>query len=46
MRFLNDILDRPSYERPFPILVVGHPTAHARVPDIARTQFYLVSTVL
>ena len=39
MRFLNDILGRPSSERPFLILVVGHPAAGATVPDIARRPF-------
>ena len=39
MRFLNDILDRASNERPFLILVVGHPAADARVPDITRKPF-------
>ena len=39
MRFLNDILDRASNERPFLILVVGHPAADARVPDINRKPF-------
>lgn len=36
MRFLNSILDRPARERPFLLLVVGHPAADARVPDIRR----------
>ena len=44
MRFLNDILARPSNERPFLILVVGHPTADARVPDITRKPFDSVVT--
>lgn len=44
MRFLNDILDRPSNERPFLILVVGHPAADARVPDITRKPFESVVT--
>ena len=39
MRFLNDILDRPPHERPFLILVVGHPAADARVPNITRKPF-------
>ena len=39
MRFLNDILDRPSNERPFLMLVVGHPAADARIPDITRKPF-------
>jgi hypothetical protein len=36
MRFLNRILDRPENERPFLLLVVGHPAEGARVPDIGR----------
>ncbi len=39
MRFLNEILGRPSNERPFLILVVGHPAGGATVPDIARKPF-------
>jgi len=36
MGFLNEILDRPENERPFLLLVVGHPAADARVPDIGK----------
>ncbi len=37
MKFLNDILGRPKdLERPFLLLVTGHPAPGARVPDIAR----------
>lgn len=36
MRFLNEILDRPSSERPFLLLVTGYPADGARVPDIHR----------
>lgn len=36
MGFLNAILDRPSNERPFLLLVAGYPAADVRVPDIAR----------
>jgi nitroreductase len=37
MKFLNEILGRPKdLERPFLLLVVGHPAPGARVPDIAR----------
>lgn len=39
MRFLNAILGRPSNERPFLILVVGHPAVGATVPDITRRPF-------
>ena len=36
MRFLNTLLDRPSHERPFLLLVAGYPADGAQVPDIAR----------
>jgi nitroreductase len=36
MRFLNALLDRPAYERPFLLLVVGYPEEGALVPDIGR----------
>ena len=44
MRFLNDILDRPPNERPFLILVTGHPASDARVPAITRKPFDRVVT--
>lgn len=36
MKFLNEILGRPSSERPFLLLVVGYPADAAEVPDISR----------
>jgi nitroreductase len=36
MRFLNRILDRPSHEKPFMILVTGYPEKDARVPVITK----------
>jgi hypothetical protein len=36
MNFLNEILSRPKNERPFLLLVVGYPTADAKVPDIKK----------
>lgn len=36
MKFLNEILGRPSSERPFLLLVVGYPAENAEVPDISR----------
>ena len=36
MGFLNELLDRPSNERPFLNLVVGFPADGASVPDITR----------
>src|SRR5262245_35252636 len=38
MGFLNAILDRPANEKPFLLLVVGHPAADAQVPDIAKKR--------
>ena len=36
MGFLNTILDRPPNERPFLLLVVGHPESDAQVPQITK----------
>lgn len=36
MGFLNQILARPEYERPFLLLVVGYPGDDATVPDLER----------
>ncbi len=36
MRWVNQVLDRPAYERPFVIIPVGYPAPDAEVPDIAR----------
>lgn len=36
MRFLNEILGRPRYEKPYLILVVGYPAVDAVVPDISK----------
>ena len=44
MGFLNKILGRPSYEKPFVLLVVGHPAEDARVPDISRKKLDEIST--
>ena len=38
MAFLNRILGRPAHEKPFVLLVVGHPSEGARVPDISRKK--------
>ena len=42
MKFLNEILGRPSNERPFLLLVVGYPKPDAEVPDIERFPLKLV----
>ena len=36
MKFLNDLLGRPSNERPFLILVCGYPDEDATVPEISK----------
>ena len=36
MKFLNTILDRPKDERPYMIVVAGHPAENATVPDIGK----------
>jgi nitroreductase len=36
MGFLNEILHRPPNEKPFLLLVVGHPADDAMVPDIGK----------
>jgi iodotyrosine deiodinase len=44
MAFLNRILKRPAYEKPFLLLVVGHPVENAIVPDIQRKDLDLISS--
>ena len=44
MGFLNKILGRPSHEKPFVLLVVGHPADDALVPDIARKPLNEISS--
>jgi len=36
MKFLNEILGRPTSERPFLLLITGYPATDAEVPDIKR----------
>ena len=38
MKFLNQILARPSTERPYILLVVGHPAEDATVPAAAKIK--------
>ncbi len=44
MGFLNQILGRPSHEKPFVLLVVGHPAEDALVPDIGRKSLEEISS--
>jgi iodotyrosine deiodinase len=44
MGFLNAILDRPANEKPFLLLVVGHPADDAVVPDIEKKPLNGIAT--
>jgi len=44
MGFLNRILGRPSYEKPFVLLVIGHPAKDALIPDIGRKSLEEISS--
>ena len=41
---LNRILERPANEKPFLLLVVGHPAADAQVPVITKKPLDAIST--
>lgn len=46
MDFLNQILRRPSNEKPFMILVAGYPKADVTVPVISKKPFEEVATFI
>jgi nitroreductase len=46
MGFLNDILHRPSNERPFLVLVVGYPADDAKVPVITKKPLEEIATFI
>lgn len=46
MGFLNELLGRPSNERPFLVLVVGYPAEGALVPDIEKKRLDEIATFL
>ncbi|MBT6146614.1 MAG: nitroreductase family protein, partial [Gemmatimonadetes bacterium] len=46
MGFLNELMRRPDSERPFLLLVVGHPVSTATVPDIERKPLDQIATFL
>jgi len=46
MGFLNKLLSRPKRERPFLILVVGHPAKNARVPVIRKKSLEEIATFM
>jgi iodotyrosine deiodinase len=44
MHFLNELLGRPAYERPFLILVVGYPAPRATVPQVTKKPLEDIAT--
>jgi iodotyrosine deiodinase len=44
MGFLGTLLDRPANERPFLLLVVGHPADGAKVPVITKKPLSAIAT--
>lgn len=46
MAFLNRILHRPVYEKPFLLLVAGHPAEGATVPDLQRKRLDEIASFL
>ena len=45
MKFLNEILGRPSNEKPYMLIVTGHPAQDATVPDITRKPFNQIASL-
>ena len=46
MIFLNEILERPSNERPFVLLVVGYPAENTNVPVITKKSLEQIATFI
>ncbi|HBX67285.1 MAG TPA: nitroreductase family protein [Balneolaceae bacterium] len=46
MGFLNEIMGRPSHEKPFLLLVVGYPEEGTKVPDISKKSPDEISTFI
>ena len=44
MAFLNEILDRPSSEKPFLLLVTGYPAPECEVPEITKKPLSAVTS--
>lgn len=44
MKFLNELLNRPTAEKPLMIIVTGFPAADAKVPDISRKNLDAVAS--
>lgn len=46
MGFLNEILDRPSYEKPFLLLIVGYPGKGVKVPQITKKPLQKIASFI
>ena len=46
MGFLNELLGRPEYERPFLLLVTGYPAEGVKVPDISKKELNEIASFL
>lgn len=46
MGFLNEIMDRPSHEKPFLLLVVGYPEDNVQVPEISKKSLKDIATFM
>lgn len=46
MGFLNEIMERPSNEKPFLLLVVGYPAKDVKVPDITKKSLAEIASFI
>lgn len=46
MGFLNELLGRPDNEKPYILLVVGHPAEHCQVPNIRKKALNEIASFL
>jgi iodotyrosine deiodinase len=46
MKFLSEILNRPSHQKPFLLLPVGYPTKDALVPNISKKEIAEHSSII
>lgn len=46
MGFLNQLLERPDNEKPYILLVVGHPAEHCMVPNIRKKPLAEIASFL
>lgn len=46
MGFLNEIMGRPSHEKPFLLLVVGYPEEGVQIPDITKKSLNEIATFM